>query len=416
MGDGKSVCIPIVCCKYNQKENLFLGSDLDDEGGFLMSKSSSGHFFIRSRKFLGDLFFLVVMAAISALACGCGDSSAPSTDYSEDAKQPGSFSVQPRLVLYNWEAYLGEDTLQQFEDATGIFVDMHVYGDDEEMLGAIQSGSFDGDVLIVSESVASEMAKAKLLSPLDMAVLPNAVHIDPLLWRSKAQEGEVYSFPYLMGTTGIVVNTKHVPEPHRSWKVLWDERFTGRLAMLNNPFEVIGAASLMLGHPLNPKPEQLKEVHRKLLEQKPLLAGYMSYADITEKMVLEELWAAQVYSNDALLAMELNPDLAFVFPEEGCVAWTDVFVVPVLAKNKVEALAFINFMHQPEIMGEICSELWSATPNVAAKAFIDPEVLDSSVVYPPDEVFKRCAHFGDMGDEESVRRRLKIWAELLADD
>ncbi len=226
--------------------------------------------------------------------------------------------------------------------------------------------------------------------------------------------GEDYKAPYLEGYTGVVVNTRHVDQSPDSWSVLWDPSLAGQVAMLNNPFEVIGAASLLVGYPLNPEPEHLGEVRDALLEQRPLLVGYLHDTEILNKMASGELWAAQSYSNDALMAMEENPDLVFGFPLEGCAAWVDVFVVPVLARNADAAHAFINFVHTPEIMAGIASELWSATPNLSAREFIDPEVLESPVVHPPRSVRERCTYFGDFGSSESVSSRMKLWAELLS--
>jgi spermidine/putrescine-binding protein len=363
------------------------------------------------------LLLMITMLIFLFLTAGCGDASGPDANQTETAGSSAPANGESsRLVLYNWEDYLGENTLRQFEEATGIAVELHTYEDDEEIIAAIQSGAFDGDLVILSESVAAEMVKARLLSALDMDVLPNAAHIDPRYLWPDPQTGEHFKFPYLMGTTGLVVNTKYVPEPFDTWGVLWDSKLRGRLAMLNNPFETIAAASFLLGHGINPGPDQLEEIEQKLQEQKPLLVGYLDAVSIETMIVREELWAGLLYSGDGLLAVEQNPDLAFVIPREGCAAWIDVFVMPLHARNKEAALAFINFVHHPEVMGEISSELWTATPNLGARPFTDSEVLRSPIVHPPDEVVRRCEYFDDMGDAESVRQRLKIWSELLADD
>lgn len=365
---------------------------------------------------LKGLLLMSAMLTLVILAASCGDSPVPGTNQTWPAERTETPPVQKRLVLYNWENYLGEHTLQRFEEATGITVELHLYEDDEVILAAIQSGAFEGDLVVLSESVAAEMIKARLLSELDMKALPNAAHIDPsYLWPDQ-ETGQLFMFPYLMGTTGLAVNTKHVPEPFDTWAVLWNSRLEGRLAMLNNPFEAIAAASFLLGYGINPTLDQLEQIKHKLKEQKRLLAGYLDAVSIETMLVREELWAAQLYSGDGLIAVKQNQDVAFVIPKEGCAAWIDVFVVPLLARNTESALAFINFVHQPEIMGEISSELWAATPNLAARAFTDPEVLQSPVVYPSANVMERCEYFGDKGGGESVRQRLRIWSELMADE
>ncbi|SDB03107.1 spermidine/putrescine transport system substrate-binding protein [Desulfonatronum thiosulfatophilum] len=321
---------------------------------------------------------------------------------------------KPRLVLYNWEEYMGEETLWKFEQATGIEVEERTYEDEEEVLGALQSGSLNADLIILSSSTAREMAGARLLSPLDMDLLPNLRHLDPQALVQDKPMNQRYHVPYLMGYTGVAVDTRHYHEPPDSWRVLWDSRLKGKMAMLNNPFEVIGAASMMLGYPLNPEMEHMEAIREALLEQKPLLVDYLHDTAIMHQLGSGDLWAAQSYSSDALRAMEENPYLQFGFPEEGCTAWVDVFVLPLMSRNPEAAHAFIDFVHTPEIMAEIASELWSATPNLAAREFMDPEVLNSPVVHPPANIMDKCYYFGNLGDPETVGLRMKLWAELLA--
>jgi len=361
-----------------------------------------------------SLALLSVILLVFA-AAGCEDAGDNGDMSRGKAGIAGSAAASSRLVFYNWEEYLGKNTLAQFQEQTGIEVELHTYQDDEEMLAALQSGAISADLIILSEPVAMEMVKARLLMALDMNALPNAAHIASGNLIPDAATGEHYVIPYLMGTTGFLVNAKHIPDHGSSWRLLWDERFKGRMAMLDTPFEVFAAASKMLGYPVNPLPEQLDEVRRALWQQKPLLAGYMDRIVLMEKMVSGEPWAAQMYSGDGLTAVEENPDLIFVIPEEGCAAWVDVLVVPLQSTNVEGALEFINFVHTPEIMGDISSELWAATPNLAAREYISPAVLRSSIVYPLQSALDRCEYFGDMGGAESVRLRLKCWAELIAD-
>ncbi|MFW6324342.1 MAG: ABC transporter substrate-binding protein [Desulfovibrionales bacterium] len=362
----------------------------------------------------------VSLVALLLVIFGCGQESDLRKDQTAgkglaDVQQvTGSGST---LTFYNWEEYTGSATLEQFEKETGIAVNLITFDDDEEIIGAVQSGGFDGDLVVVSESLAAEMMKAKLLSPIDPAALPNLKHLDPDFLREKGDHLQ-YAIPYMIGTTGMAVNTKLIMEGETdSWNLLWDERYRGRLAMLNNPFEVIAATGKLLGYGVNPSGEEtLDEVQKKLLNQKELLAGYFDPAAIREKMAAEEIWAAQTYSGDALMTTELNEDVVYVLPKEGGVSWMDVFVIPRGSAHVSGALAFINFVHRPEVIGRIVSEVWTATPNRAAREFIDPEVLEDPAVYPDEEALHGYEFFGDMGSGESVRKRIEIWSDLTSQE
>lgn len=359
-----------------------------------------------------DVLIPLLLVLLMGLAAGCGES-----PESKPLKAPEvQSSIENVLVLYNWEEYLGRHTLEQFREQTGITVELHTYQDDEEILAALQSGAIAPDLIILSAPVAMEMAAARLLKEMDMDALPNAAHIARDSLAPDPKTGRHHFIPYLMGTTGFLVNAKHVPDHGQSWKLMWDERLKGRMAMLDTPFEVIAAAAKMLGYPINPLPEQIGSIREALWRQKPLLAGYMDRIALMEKMIAGELWAAQMYSGDGLMSVEQNQDLAFVIPEEGCAAWVDVFVLPLSSANPQAALAFIDFVHTPEIMGQISSELWAATPNLAARKHVASEVLASPIAYPPPSALDQCEYFGGMGGAESVRLRIKLWAELTADN
>ena len=117
-----------------------------------------------------------------------------------------------------------------------------------------------------------------------------------------------------------------------------------------------------------------------------------------------------MYSGEGMQVMEENENLQFVIPREGAGLWLDTFVIPRDAKHKAEAHQFLNYILRPEVNAAIASELWYATANEKAEAFMDPEVLKSPSVYPPPEVLARCEYF--QTPDEAVPIMMSIWEEL----
>jgi spermidine/putrescine-binding protein len=351
----------------------------------------------------GRLLIFVLTCAVFCLG-GCSSQPTPSAE-------PPERPVDSVLTLYNWEDYIGEQTIAGFERETGIKVNLVEFNDDEEIIAAMQSGSFKGDLVVVTESLARELVRAKLLAPIDYAEVPNARNIDSALMSAPVRS---HAVPYLMGKTGLLYDTKFFPEGVRSLESLWDERARGRIGMLNNPFEVVAVAGELLGWGINPTSEQMPAVREKLLEQKPLLAGYFGPIDAVDKTVSGELVITQAYNGDAMLGLMKNPDLRYIVPVEGCVSWLDTFVIPKGSPNREQAHLFIDYVHRPEVNARISSELWYASPNLAARPLVDPQVLRSEAVYPTDDDLRRCESFHDMGEGDSVRFRLELWAELTS--
>jgi spermidine/putrescine-binding protein len=159
----------------------------------------------------------------------------------------------------------------------------------------------------------------------------------------------------------------------------------------------------------------LNNVKDLLLDQKPLLKGYLDAVTIQKMLIDEEVWAAQQYSGEGLAAVDKNENLAYVIPREGAPVWVDFFAMPRDAKNKEEAHVFLNYILRPEVNASIASELWYATSNKAAKPLMDEEVTQSPSVYPSSEVLARCEFFLDH-EGETVSFVNRIWVKLTVKD
>ncbi len=169
----------------------------------------------------------------------------------EVKETPAKTMETKTLVLYNWEEYIGSKTLENFEKETGIHVQELFYQDEEEMLGAVQSDLKAYDLVVCSGDLVREMQSAKIFAQLDFSKIPNFKYISKQYINRPTDPEQKYSIPYLWGTTGMVVNTKYIKENTDSWQVLFDRRYKGKIAMLNNPFEVMAVPSKLLGYSIN---------------------------------------------------------------------------------------------------------------------------------------------------------------------
>ncbi|HKJ64769.1 MAG TPA: spermidine/putrescine ABC transporter substrate-binding protein [Desulfopila sp.] len=341
-------------------------------------------------------------------------SPSPGLDSAKDIPRPaGKSETGAALRFYNWEDYTGEHTIEKFTEFTGIGVHLETFDDDEVVLGALQSGAIKVDLIVVSESMAREMHKAKLIQAVDYAVIANSKHIKPEYIPEADNSGNRFWVPYLWGYTGMAVNTKYIKDTYHSWSLLWDPKYENKLAMLNNTFETSAAAAKKLGYQVNPTLEQLEEVEAELLAQKELLVGYLSVGEIMDGLRDESIWAAQIYNGDGMVLADENEDIEFVNVREGMALWIDVFVIPRDAPHPELAHAFIDFLHTPKILADIAAEFWYASTNETAEQYMPAEVLQAEEVYPSEKILEKSEFFGDMGSPESVRKRLQIWSMLM---
>jgi spermidine/putrescine-binding protein len=104
-------------------------------------------------------------------------------------------------------------------------------------------------------------------------------------------------------------------------------------------------------------------------------------------------------------------DLRFVLPEGS--NWSvDMMCIPSNAANYEGAHDFINFMYEPEIALENCEYVGYSTPNVAAKAMLDPEVSGNVYYYPTEDIFSTLEVYYSSSEYEE--RYTEIWNTVKA--
>lgn len=309
-----------------------------------------------------------------------------------------SISNDRVLRIYNWEDYIGSDTIHNFEIETGIKVIMSNYEDEEEMFATIRSNLSSYDLVISSDDLIREMILTKTLLPLDKSKLKKISNIDYKYLNLEFDPGNIYSVPYLWGTTGILINTDFIDEDRNSWKLLFNEKYRNKIAMINNSFEVFAGASKSMDYSINySNINEIDLAYNLLLKNKINNIGFFDVYTIIEMLKDKKIWAGQVYSGEALATVSENENLEYVIPKEGSPIWLDSFVILKDSPNADEAHIFIDYILNPKIIAKISTELWYASPNIKANKFIDSKVLNSPSVYPSKDILNNCEYYNDIG-------------------
>jgi len=93
--------------------------------------------------------------------------------------------------------------------------------------------------------------------------------------------------------------------------------------------------------------------------------------------------------------------------------WGDNFVIPANSPDKYTAELFLNFVLRPEVAGRIVNENYYPMATEAADAFIDPEILNDPVVYPPNEDLDNAEIMLPLSPE-GEKLYADIWERFLA--
>lgn len=320
------------------------------------------------------------------------------------------------INVYNWGEYIANgtdgsmDVNAEFTRRTGIEVNYTTFDSNESLYSKLAGGGADYDLIIPSDYMISKLIQQDMLVPLDFENIPNFQYIDERFRNPNYDPENLYSVPYTWGVVGIFYNTDHVEEV-TSWSALWDEQYAGKILMFDNPRDSFAIAQFMLGQDVNSHDSSdWQEAAALLKQQKPLVQAYVM-DQIFDKMENEEAWLAPYYAGDAAILVDNSDNIAFAVPEEGTNFFVDAACIPATASHKAEAEAYINFLCDPEIAGENMNYVGYSTPETAAKAYLDPEVVESPMHYPSDETLATTQVFVNLPAETAALVD-QLWAEV----
>jgi len=345
----------------------------------------------------------VAGSTLSVLACQ------PNTS-AQSGGGGGGGQEEKRLALYNWTDYVAETTIPSFEEETGIRVTQDYFSSNEELLAKLQAGGSGYDVIVPSDYMVSIMIKSDVLRPLDMSKIPNFENIGGNFRDLPYDPDNRYSVPYQWGTTGLLYNREEVGEIE-SWEAAWDPQYRGKIGMLNDVRETLGAALYKLGYSVNTTDgQQLREAEEELKKQKPLLRGYFASTENQPAVINGDILIGHVFSGEAFVALSENDNLGYVIPTPAATRWIDNMAVPSGAPHLENAYKFINHILDAEVGADLSDYTYYGTPNEAALPMIDEALKEIPAYSPPPEVLERLEVIEDTG--EATREYERIFTEV----
>jgi spermidine/putrescine transport system substrate-binding protein len=243
------------------------------------------------------------------------------------------------------------------------------------MYARIAAGGSGYDIVFSSQEYASLMIGQGMFERIDKSRIPNLQNLDPAVLRKAAYDPDMdYAVPYYFGAACIIVNTARVPKFERSWSIFARSDLAGRMTMLDNMREVMGAALSFLGYSVNTKnPAEINAAGDLINTRwKPNLMKFdteifgTAYAN-------GDLWVVQGYPETVFEEIAGNAQLrkstVFFIPPEGGPSYIDNMCILKGSQNIGLAYKFIDFIHRPEIYAEFTDFFnFPSTVNIPARS------------------------------------------------
>jgi spermidine/putrescine transport system substrate-binding protein len=115
--------------------------------------------------------------------------------------------------------------------------------------------------------------------------------------------------------------------------------------------------------------------------------------DYAQDMIKGDVVAAIGWSGDAVQLQADNPDIEYRQPDQGCSLWSDNMVIPVGAPNTPAALAWMDFVYDPEVQADITEYVNYVSPVRGVREILvdrDPRIANNELIFPSDEFTEDC--------------------------
>jgi spermidine/putrescine transport system substrate-binding protein len=273
-------------------------------------------------------------------------------------------------VLFQWEDYVAEPFLKEYQATFEDQPQTAIYADEDEAFAKMRAG-YKPDVMGPCAYEFPRWQEAGLLQPIDTSKLKNWSKIAPALRALPdidAGDGKVWFVPHYWGNTSVTFRTDLAPEyaSRESWEILFDPKYKGRIAVLEGVDDTVPFIAHMIGvDPYAMSDGDWQKVQAKLKEL-IAQARFVSSdnTSLAQGLASGELVAAMTWRTVYATLKREGVQVAYMNPPGGIFTYVCGLVVNKDAKNYDKALALIDSSISDDAAHYTFAEIGDGPANV----------------------------------------------------
>lgn len=266
--------------------------------------------------------------------------------------------LEKGLSIYTWGTYDDPKVLDSFGKDVGPTITLDSYASNEELISKLVAakGTAGYDIVVPTGNFVPQMIQNKLLSKLNMDLIPNVKKTDPLYLGQDWDPKNEYTICKAWGTTGFVYDSTVITRELSSWADFIDaaqNEASGKTSVLDVPIDLAGIYFWANGIDYNTTDEKDLAAAEKFLvkELAPHISAFDSYPG-GEAIPQSTNALIQAFNGDARIGIlnSENPNKwkwAIGAPETEL--WMDNWAIAAGSPNPEAAHAFINYVLEPDI-------------------------------------------------------------------
>jgi spermidine/putrescine transport system substrate-binding protein len=299
------------------------------------------------------------------------------------AGRPARADAAKVLRIITWADYVPAELVAQFRKETGIQVEVTL-SNNEEMISKLRAtGGAGFDLAQPSQDrILGAQQEFGIYKPFDESRVRLDEFVPELLATVRKNAtigGRLYGLPYVWGTEGLVYNSKRTRIS--DYVDLCKPELRGRTAVrLKRPTLMAfalasGKNPFALYDDTKAYTALMQQVGKTLAACKANFRFFYDNKDqLLNGMRAGEIYAAMMWDSGAWALNRENPDIKFINPRSGAIAWMDTFALPARGRNDAGAYAWINFVMRPESAAKVARSIGNFTAARGADQLMDPRV------------------------------------------
>ncbi|RTL07245.1 spermidine/putrescine ABC transporter substrate-binding protein [Candidatus Dependentiae bacterium] len=263
------------------------------------------------------------------------------------------------LNILAWPQIIDGDFLTDFEEQTGIRVNISYFESNEELLAKLRGTKNHGyDLIMPSDYMLQTFINELHIKEINKTKLTFWQDLEPALLNNKNDPLNHFTIPCFWTVFGIGLNLNHfngqLPEDI-SWKLLFDYKQKQKpIGMMENIVQMFSIAQFYLNSKhfvYDDHASRLESTLTLLILQKKY-RRVVAYTESRIEYMLASGECAACLCSSADIAKMVNhfDHIAFAIPKEGTFASLDSFAITSQTTKDDLIYAFLNYIYQPNIM------------------------------------------------------------------
>ena len=370
---------------------------------------------------------LAVFTAFALAACG-GQSNHQSEKADASANQSSAdLPKTDTLNIYNWSNYVDENTVENFKKTNNLKLTYDLYENNETLEAKMLTGKSGYDLVVPGIAFLPRQIKAGAYQKIHKDLIPNYKNIDPQLLKmmETADPGNQYAVPYFSGVNTLAITAKGKEAlggklPENGWDLLFKPEYTHKLkdcgiALWDTPSEMFPIVLNYLGKdPKGSNPADIKAAASVLEGIRPDVKRFSP--SVIDELARGDICLAAGNGGDLNMAKARSEDVKNnvgieVLNPKGMGFWIESWLIPVDAKNIINAHKYINYTLDPEIAAKNGNFVTFAPASLPARKKMNPKLVATRSIFPNAEDMKNGFVMPQMTDD-AKKLTVSLWQKI----